>query len=149
MKKIIFGLIATVLFSSLAFGQSIVVDNLNPKGKDTGKIIIIDIARKKHSNDPQECGDCKCGWGICRFCFFCERGTSSITHNIKVYEINGMEFIELQLSSPIIPNVNYDFYIDEDIYAEDNKNVHIEKNMHELDETLGKYGGYIIPLKSN
>ena len=73
MKKLVFGLIA-IFFINCNFcnAQKISNNDFNPKGTQTEKIII-DIARKKHSADPSQCGDCICGLGICRFCFFAKK----------------------------------------------------------------------------
>lgn len=110
---------------------------------ETGKIVIIDIARKRHSPDPNVCGDCKCGLGICRACLFCER-TNENSQKINILEENGIHFFELYLESPKIQGVDYNFYVDDDIYADDDSSFYIYKGIYTLDSSMGEHGGYKI-----
>ncbi|MBD3724153.1 MAG: hypothetical protein IE891_05070 [Flavobacteriaceae bacterium] len=118
------------------------IDN-NSSKLSTGKIIIIDIARKKHSDDPKVCGDCKCGLGVCRFCMFCTRSSEN-SQTVEIFEENGIKFFELELSEPLLEGVDYNFYVDEDVYCDDDSNLYVEKGVYELNQDIGEFGGYKI-----
>lgn len=113
----------------------------------TGKIIIIDIARKKHSDDPNICGDCKCGLGVCRVCLFCDKNSNS--QEVEIYEENGNTFFELKLAEPKKQDIDYTFYVDENVYADDIQNLYVVKGIYNFNPNIGLYGGYKIDVKIN
>lgn len=131
-------------------GEVTLANNFNLKGKRTlVKIMIVEIAKVKHNPDPTACGDCKCGLGICRFCFFCTKDNRNANEQeIVLYEENGEYFFEIVLTSPTITGVDYDFYIDNDVKADDVGFV-IPKASYRLDTSMGSYGGYKIKVEKN
>lgn len=128
--------------------QKVSNNNFNPKGTITGKIMIIDIARRKHSADPSQCGDCKCGLGVCRFCFFCDKGTTPITQELNILKDYNSEFVEIQLLDKTQDGVDYNFYLDDNVFADDNLNLFFAKGIYTLDTSIGRYGGYRLVINT-
>jgi hypothetical protein len=147
MKKVFLGFIA-IFFMNCFYvnAQKVGNNDYNPQGATTGKIIIIDIARKKHSPDPKVCGDCKCGLGICRFCMFCSKGTNPTTHTLDILTDGKKEFVEIKLLEKIQSGIDYDFNIDDDIYADDDGKIYFEKGVYKFDSKIGEFGGYRLIL---
>lgn len=128
------------------FSQSIIpTNNLNKRS-----IIKIVIHRPKR--------DCLYGLGICEICIGCpdvserENNNSANMYSIPInIKYDGLEvglknsrYFELLLNNKLDSKFDSTFYIDEDLYLKDN--LFIQKGIIKLDESLGNFGGYRIPI---
>lgn len=90
------------------------------------------------------------GWGLCRYsdCWFCNAPDNARKARVEFdADTNeGNLFIELNPAVPIEQEAitrNSIFYVDGDI---DNPNSVLHGGKYALDATVGKYGGYRIPI---
>ena len=106
----------------------------------------VEVARRKHNPDPTQCGDCKCGLGVCGICFFCKPtgNPNETTANLYYDDEDNQYFFELALSSPKVSGIDYTLYVDEDIPVTDDTSYVALKGNYTLDSSIGKYGGYKI-----
>ena len=150
MKKLVFGLIATVVFGSLSYGQEKLdgpdfdkdVKVVNPVYSSEGKVKIITITLGRESRHCH-------GWGACDihvlgYDVYRAGQTIAIIQSPKD---NPYVIIEL---SEELDDTKFDtsFYIENDITTVD-RSVTITKATYELDKSIGKYGGYKVSVNLN
>lgn len=109
----------------------------------------VEIARRRHSPDPTQCGDCKCGLGVCGVCFFCSTlpaPTPPDNSRIKanLYLEDNQYYFEIALDKPRVAGIDYTFYVDENIPVSDDSSYVVVKANYPVDPTIGLYGGYRI-----
>ncbi len=136
-----------------ALGEVLLINNSKVDNLSRKVVIKIDatveVARRRHSNDPTQCGDCKCGLGVCGVCFFCRpSGNSNETlANLYFDDVDNQYYFELALSAPMVTGVDYTFYVDEDVPVTDDPSYVVIKGNYAVDSTIGTYGGYKIIVK--
>jgi len=151
MKKLVLGLIATVMFSFVAsaqtdksepnYGSDVTVSTSNLK-KGIGVGFLIDIGRASRH--------CR-GFGFCEVVLFwvdIYKGVPTSSNQIVV-DIKGEKedlYVLLVLDNELDSDkFDTNFYIDTDLISK-NKEATIIKGAYFLDKSIGKYGGYKIPV---
>jgi hypothetical protein len=151
MKKLIFGLIATIMFSlntnaqttksEPVYGKDVTISSSN-KIKGAGVGFLLDLGRASR----------KCrGFGVCdvvAFWIVIYKGAPANSNQL-VADIKGEkggEYLLLELNTPLNSEIfDTNFYIDNDLTSKENQAT-ITKGIYSLDPSIGNFGGYKIPV---
>lgn len=141
MKKLVLGLMATVMFVCLGNAQT---KNDGPINGGQGKFYIYWATWDDWGHGP----DCR-GWGLCNYtdCWFCggdnkHRGEVKFDKETK----EGYLYVVLDPSFPLEKEAidkKSVFLVDTNI---DNKNSVLHAGKYEFDAEVGKYGGYKVAI---
>jgi hypothetical protein len=151
MKKLVFGLIATVMFGLVGNAQN---GNTEPNLKSVqfSEPTVFNSSKIKVSIDVDWGRVSKgcTGWGICG-------GTITITfktvegfifeNNPEVTGLDTKNVLAFEISNSIDSNLNMDLVIDKDVTLNvmDTK-VLLKAGTYKLTEGLSKFGNYFIPI---
>uniref|UniRef100_UPI00404B43EC hypothetical protein n=2 Tax=Gelidibacter sp. TaxID=2018083 RepID=UPI00404B43EC len=126
-------------------------DDTQFRGDSGTSVIVVDIGRASK--------DCK-RIGICRFCLFCPTNPQPTDQELAdtindaiddaqndAQRLPHNSHIVIKLKEYLDPNI-YDtnFYIDGDIYADDDNNYYLPSSSYPLELNIGDFGGYRIPI---
>lgn len=121
------------------------------RGEGGVSVIVVDIGRKSK--------DCK-KIGVCRFCLFCDPNPQPTDEELaevideaiddaqnQAQRLPHDSHLVFKLKEYLDPNV-YDtnFYVDEDIYADDDNNSYLPASSYPLELNIGDFGGYRVPI---
>ncbi|MFD2698482.1 hypothetical protein ACFSQ0_10800 [Mesonia sediminis] len=127
---------------------------MQARGNGGIRFVVVEIGKKSK--------DCK-KIGVCRFCMFCEANPGLPDEKVAEIVDEAIENAQNQaqglphdshlifkLNEPLDSNI-YDtnFYIDEDLYAEDDTSFYLPASSYPLELNIGEFGGYRVPIINN
>lgn len=153
MKKLIFCFLFSILFAlegnaqltkpEPVYGTDVTIAEFNKVGGGVG--FLFEIGRASRG--------CR-GWGICdviAFWIVIYKGAPvTQTQAISYVEgIKGNEHIIIKINNKLDENkFDSNFYLDKDLLSTDRKAT-IKKGIYKLDNSIGSFGGYKIPVNIN
>lgn len=126
-------------------------NSIQNRGEGGVSVVVVDIGRKSK--------DCK-KIGVCRFCLFCAPNPQPTDEEVaglideaidntqnQAQRLPHDSHLVFKLKEYLDPNV-YDtnFYVDEDIYADDDIDSYLPASSYPLELNIGDFGGYRVPI---
>jgi hypothetical protein len=153
MKKLLFGLIATVMMSVSGnaqtkaepeYGTDVTISEYNKVAGGGGVGFLFEIGRaSKYCRRVGIC-DVVAFWIV----IYKQVAPTGNQLSVGIKGEKGNEYITLQLNNHLDPTkFDTTFYVDQDIKS--NKDITIKKGAYEIDNSIGAFGGYKIPVTVN